>query len=111
MPMIPERRKRPWRKAASIKPQSGRKADNRFYNSTAWRKLSKAFREEHPLCEECLKKGKYVPSEVADHIVRVEDGGEPLDRNNLQALCHRCHNRKSGKERHGYKAKKDDSSK
>lgn len=100
MPLKPKPRKRPWRTYQDKKPQQGRKADNSFYHSTAWRRLSKAFRQDNPICEECLKKGKYTPSAVADHIVRIEDGGEPLDRNNLQALCHRCHNKKSGQERH-----------
>lgn len=104
MPLKPKTRNRPWRNKNDNKAQSGRKADSSFYHTSSWRRLSKSFREDNPLCEECKQKGRIVPSSVADHIVRIEDGGNPLDRDNLQALCHRCHNRKSGKERHANKS-------
>ncbi|WP_394340481.1 HNH endonuclease [Marinifilum flexuosum] len=40
-------------------------------------------------------------------MVRIEDGGEKLDWDNLQSMCHKCHNRKSAKERH-YKKQGND---
>lgn len=33
-----------------------------------------------------------------DHVVRMEDGGEPFDLGNTQTLCADCHRRKTGKE-------------
>lgn len=100
MPLAPKRRKRPWRNYSNTGPQQGRRADASFYHTTIWRKTSKAYRQEHPLCEECAKKGKYVPCDVTDHITPISQGGDPFDWENLQALCQKCHNRKSGKERH-----------
>ncbi|MDP2338045.1 MAG: HNH endonuclease signature motif containing protein [Bacteroidota bacterium] len=75
--------------------------DTSFYHSTAWRKLTKAYRRAHPLCEcaECQLRVVPLPSEHTDHIVPVKDGGEPLAWDNLQALNRVCHNRKSAKEK------------
>jgi len=70
-----------------------------FYNSTRWRKISKGYKEKHPLCVECLKKGITKQSEVTDHIIPIDKGGDKFNSDNLQALCHRCHNSKTGKSR------------
>jgi 5-methylcytosine-specific restriction protein A len=67
-----------------------------FYNTTTWRKLSKRVKLEEPFCR---VDGCNNPTEVTDHIVAIEDGGEKLLRENLQGLCHKHHNRKSAKER------------
>lgn len=69
-----------------------------FYSSTEWRATSKAFREEHPLCEECLKSGRIRPAQLVDHIVPIRQGGAKLDPSNLQSLCNACHSAKSIKE-------------
>ncbi|MEN1680329.1 MAG: HNH endonuclease signature motif containing protein [Planctomycetota bacterium] len=63
---------------------------------TRWDKLSRRFRQENPLCVECLSHGVTTPSQVTDHIV-PHRGDEALlwDESNLQALCHTCHNRKT----------------
>ena len=55
-------------------------------------------------CGTCLSSGiHYVWSvtelgQVIDHILSIKDGGDPLEWDNLQTMCHRCHNVKSGKE-------------
>jgi len=53
------------------------------------------FIKEHPLCVECNGVGQ-----VVDHITPIRLGGEELSWDNLQTMCHRCHNIKSGKEAH-----------
>ena len=65
----------------------------------AWRKASKQFLQVHPLCEECMKQGKYVKATVVDHIV-AHRGDEKLfwDRDNWRALCKHCHDRKTRRE-------------
>ena len=65
------------------------------YNTTQWRKYRRAFLSRNPLCVECGR-----VAEVVDHIEPVRFGGEFWDDNNHQAMCHRCHNSKSGKESH-----------
>lgn len=75
-----------------VKPSDGYhrvRSDDR-YHSWRWTKESKAFREEHPLCAECLKKGLLVPSKVVDHIVPVAICEDFFDQNNWQALCDKC---------------------
>ena len=66
----------------------------RFYNSTAWRNLSRLQLQREPLCAECLKTGRVQPAKIADHIVPIKDGGARLDPAGLQSLCIACHNRK-----------------
>ena len=67
----------------------------KFYNSAAWRKLSLMHRKRHPVCEIC----KATASKVTDHIQPISKGGKMLDWDNLQALCVKCHNKKSANER------------
>ena len=68
-----------------------------------WRRLRERFLFEHPLCEECLKRGRAVPATDVDHI-RPHRGEEALmwDEENLQALCHACHSRKTAAEDGGF---------
>lgn len=77
-----------------------RHANTEFYRSTAWRKLRVEQLRRQPLCERCLAQGRHTPAYVVDHIRPVNQGGAPLDLENLQSLCAACHNRKSGAERH-----------
>ena len=65
------------------------------YNTTAWRKYRRAFLSTNPLCVEC---GRIA--DVVDHITSVRLGGGFWDVENHQAMCHQCHNSKSGRESH-----------
>lgn len=64
-----------------------------FYNSKAWRKLSKAFlMSKHYICERCGQ-----PAEIAHHRIHltaenVLDPKISLNPENLEALCQNCHN-------------------
>jgi 5-methylcytosine-specific restriction enzyme A len=61
----------------------------RIYADPRWKALSARTLREEPTCRlRILCDG--APSEVADHIVEVEDGGAPFDRANTQGACHRC---------------------
>ena len=75
-------------------------ANAEFYHSTAWRKCRASYIHNNPACEICYKKGYMVKADVVDHIQPIRLGGERLDADNLQSLCHSCHNSKSAKERH-----------
>ena len=65
----------------------------------AWQKARKQFLNAHPLCEECMKNGRYVKATDVDHII-AHRGDEKLFRNrdNWRALCHSCHSKKTAKE-------------
>ena len=68
----------------------------KFYNSSAWRLLSKSQLQRQPLCEECLRSGRIKPAQIADHIISVkQDYSKRYDINNLQSLCKACHNKKT----------------
>ncbi len=68
-------------------------------NSTKWRNVRNSYISEHPLCEECEKKGYTTPAQCIHHIKPLEDYlNNPLlmqslafDRDNLKALCNKCH--------------------
>jgi 5-methylcytosine-specific restriction protein A len=87
-----------------------REAASRRGYGAAWRQLranamaSIALSQGWPyaLCETHLKRGERVKASDLDHKVSRKLGGtdEP---NNLQALCHSCHSRKTAKEDGGFK--------
>ena len=79
-----------------LHPEENRSAAARGYGSR-WQKVSRAFLHSHPLCEECLKQGRYTKATVVDHIV-PHRGDQKLfwDQSNWQALCKRCHDKKTG---------------
>ena len=91
----------------SLHPEEVRSAASRGYNSR-WRKARKIFLEAHPLCERCKAEGRYVKATVVDHII-PHKGDRDLfwDRDNWQALCKKCHARKTMTEdrygEYGYK--------
>ena len=69
-----------------------------------WNLISKAIRNKEPFCRECLKNGKYTPSECVDHI----DGNPKNNKtDNLQALCWSCHSRKTAIEKSGWAKRKN----
>lgn len=70
-----------------------------FYNSTTWRKVAKAHKENNPLCQKCLQSKRYRHVEFTDHIIPIKFGGSLFDWHNLQSLCKQCHNKKSAKEK------------
>ena len=74
--------------------------NNTFYQTYTWRKKRNEYIKHNPLCVHCKEKGIITKANVVDHITRIKDGGSKLDDNNLQSLCTKCHNSKSGKERH-----------
>lgn len=72
--------------------------NNEFYNSTKWRRFARFYKDNNPLCVHCDRDGLVGPADVADHIVRIEDGGDKWIENNIQSLCNQHHNSKSGRE-------------
>jgi len=63
-----------------------------------WRKARKEYLQYHPACVECRH-----AATVVDHIV-PHRGNEDLlwDRSNWQALCKRCHGRKTARDDGGF---------
>ena len=91
---------RPWeRTPAERKPHSRINPNSKFYNSRPWRNLRAHYLSQHPYCEcpKCAASNNPLTAQMVDHIIPINQGGEPLNYNNLQAMAHTCHNKKSGK--------------
>lgn len=76
--------------------QYGRNPEiNSFYQSSAWKQLrSLAYNRDNGLCQRCLKQGVIQQAHIVHHIVEVKDDwNRRLDIDNLESVCHVCHNR------------------
>ena len=56
----------------------------------AWTRIRHRYANKHPLCEMCMKEGRYVAVEEVHHIVPLSEGGTH-DESNLMSLCRSCH--------------------
>ncbi|WP_447402337.1 HNH endonuclease [Lysinibacillus sp. fkY74-1] len=68
-----------------------------FYRSYEWQKMRDyVFKRDLGLCQPCLELGTYTTGDVVHHIVELRDGEEGwskrLDEDNLETVCHSCHN-------------------
>lgn len=57
-----------------------------------WRKIRNRYINNNPLCEECLKDGRFTKAEEVHHILPLRRGGNH-DESNLMALCKSCHSK------------------
>jgi len=97
MPNKPKAKARPWINSSKVQSSKGW-SGNGFYSSTAWRKLRKKHLMLNPLCCMCQELNLLTLASVVDHILPISKGGGALDMNNLQSLCAKHHNQKSGRE-------------
>lgn len=104
---LPPKKPRSWE--TQRPPQAGRNFVNPWYHTTAWRKLRAAILRDNPYCVECRNNGITTLATLVDHIKPVATGTTAKDKehlmwseSNLQPLCNKCHNSKSGKEKHGH---------
>lgn len=72
----------------------------KLYRSSRWAGLRRQVLTEEPWCR---TPGCHNLSTDVDHIVPLRDGGAPLDRTNLQGLCHMHHAQKTAREVFGRK--------
>lgn len=84
--------------------QQRRRERQKIYNTDRWRKLRLNYLSQHPLCEECLKKGIIKSAQDIHHVISfmiTDDMCErerlAFDSSNLQALCRDCHCEKHNK--------------
>lgn len=72
----------------------------KIYDSKQWRERTRPavlVRDDYR-CVSCGVLGKSREL-VVDHIIEIKDGGAKFDKDNLQTLCHRCHNIKTENEK------------
>jgi hypothetical protein len=71
-----------------------------LYRTNRWRKLSEQFRARNPLCVMCMKRGRFIASQVCDHVLGHPDW--ETERmfwvGPFQALCKECHDSDKKKE-------------
>lgn len=70
-----------------------------IYHTPRWRRIRKAHLLMNPFCVTCLQFHINTIANVVDHIIEIEDGADPYDMDNLQSLCPRHHNVKTGAEK------------
>lgn len=104
MPHIDKISKPSWidQKEIDNKSFESRKKNDLYYTDQ-WRKIRLIKLNLNPICEHCEKRGIVTAAKVIDHIIPIEQGGDKLSLDNLQSLCRRCDNIKSGKDAHKYK--------
>lgn len=62
---------------------------NKIYGRR-WRTIRDLYISKHPLCEDCLDAGRFVPADEVHHIVPIDQGGTHAE-DNLRSLCQSCH--------------------
>jgi len=85
--------KRKW-----IKKTSRWGVDDKRYHNKKWRNLREKVLRTNPLCVNCERRDIIKQADVVDHVKPITAGGEFYNENNLQGLCHACHNRKSAQQ-------------
>lgn len=66
------------------------------YADRRWRKLRRMVLAAQPLCADCQTHGRTTLATDVHHIVAKKDGGTDAW-DNLQALCHSCHSRRTAR--------------
>ncbi|MFZ3578819.1 HNH endonuclease [Virgibacillus sp. DJP39] len=78
------------------------KSSSKIY-TYQWRKVSKAYLKENPLCVHCRREDRLTPATEVDHT--IPHGGEMKlfwDKRNWQGLCKTCHSKKTALEDGGF---------
>lgn len=76
-----------------------RERSSDLYHTFRWTRLSRAFRQSHPLCAECARNGRLKAAEVVDHIVPFPVCRDFFDESNLQSLCSDCNIAKGNRDK------------
>ena len=56
------------------------------YHNSRWKEIRSAQLHRQPLCEMCLKEGRYVAATLVHHIIPLSEGGTNAPEN-LMSLC------------------------
>jgi len=77
-----------------------------YHATYAWRKISKSYRRDQPICERCIYLDQLDQLSCqglsVHHIVSIENAPSLKDDDeNLLTLCYACHGRWSAMEREG----------
>ncbi|WP_313894690.1 HNH endonuclease signature motif containing protein [Psychrobacillus sp.] len=73
---------------------SRKRVGDKIYHTSAWRKLRQSYYgSQYGMCERCDAPGDIVHHKI--HITKenVNDPSVTLNADNLELLCHSCHNK------------------
>lgn len=70
-----------------------------IYRSKRWYVLARKVKFDEPMCRHCAAEGVDRVAVDVDHIVPLDQGGDPWSRANLQPLCKSHHSIKTRAER------------
>ncbi len=74
-------------------------AQRALYGDARWQRAARRFLRRNPLCVDCAELGAVEAATDVDHIEPHKgDRAKFWDRSNWQALCKRCHSRKTARE-------------
>lgn len=76
-------------KAAAERDRRRETSSRRGYTAR-WREIVAAFLFARPFCEDCLDAGRTTKAELVHHVISLRKGGTNA-KENLRALCRRCH--------------------
>lgn len=86
----------------SYERRQPRQQDKNFYSSKPWLTVRREKLSLNPLCESCVKAGRYEPATDVHHVLERRDYPEhALDLDNLESLCKACHGAKRKGQRRG----------
>ena len=71
------------------------KANEKLYNSKAWKDTRTAMKSKFPLCGACLIEGKVTSTEHIDHVIPHRRDSDRFLVNLFQGLCGPCHTQKT----------------
>jgi len=76
-----------------------KESNSKAYNSARWIKIRSAMMRDYPVCQRCLEEGRTRASQLVHHIIPWQSGRSEAEQeelmyslDNLQCLCHVCHN-------------------
>lgn len=94
-----ERRAAQARRSAELKQTPEQIQSRKLMASARWKRASALFLQRHRLCVDCAELGGVSVATQVDHIIRHRNDLTLFwDRGNWQALCQRCHSRKTAGE-------------
>lgn len=71
-----------------------RRIGDKIYQTVAWRKLRQYYYGKvHGICERCGEPGDVVHHKIHIDESNVNDPNITMSEDNLELLCHTCHNR------------------
>jgi 5-methylcytosine-specific restriction protein A len=78
--------------------QRNQQEHRKFYGTKRWRDFRAWYRQEHPLCEDCLERGITKAMDEVHHVAKLKDNPDKaVDEQWVRSLCTECHSTRTAK--------------